>query len=273
MTRADGLSRLNVERRKERGHSMAQVVVRLPLGHARAHWKDRLRTVQRRRGLDRCRVAGAEPRRRQPSQRSRARGLPARRQGADGFWRFSSPQGRALRGRDRARVRGRAWRRPRLQGPLPPQSALGCIRHEDRARCTLFARRARTLRRPQRTGTEEEPADRNRSQRRDLRSSAALAYVAVADWRIGTYEAWSGAVADRGGQIAADVGAESPRGPLKANEVGHIVKSVARWAWERYGADVPPLPTRSPDRGAARARESPPEGPGSRPGAFADEPR
>jgi len=67
------------------------------------------------------------------------------------------------------------------------------------------------------------------------------AYVAVADWRIGTYEAWSGAVADRGGQIAADVGAESPRGPLKANEVGHIVKSVARWVWERYGADVPPL--------------------------------
>ncbi len=67
------------------------------------------------------------------------------------------------------------------------------------------------------------------------------AYVAVADWRIGTYEAWYGAVADRGGQIAADVGAESPRGPLKANEVGHIVKSVARWVWERYGADVPPL--------------------------------
>jgi len=67
------------------------------------------------------------------------------------------------------------------------------------------------------------------------------AYVAVADWRIGTYEAWCGAVADRGGQIAADVGAESPRGPLKANEVGHIVKSVARWVWERYSADVPPL--------------------------------
>jgi len=66
-------------------------------------------------------------------------------------------------------------------------------------------------------------------------------YVAVADWRIGTYEAWCGAVADRGGQIAADVGAGSPRGPLKANEVGHIVKSVARWVWERYGADVPPL--------------------------------
>ncbi len=67
------------------------------------------------------------------------------------------------------------------------------------------------------------------------------AYVAVADWRIGTYEAWYRAVADRGGQIAADVGAESPRGPLKANEVGHIVKSVARWVRERYGADVPPL--------------------------------
>ncbi len=67
------------------------------------------------------------------------------------------------------------------------------------------------------------------------------AYVAVADWRIGTYDAWCGAVADRGAQIAADVGAQSPRGPLKANEVGHIVKSVARWVWERYGADVPPL--------------------------------
>jgi len=67
------------------------------------------------------------------------------------------------------------------------------------------------------------------------------AYVAVADWRIGTYEAWYGAVADRGGQIAANVGAESPRGPLKQSEVGHIVKSVARWVWERYGADVPPL--------------------------------
>ncbi len=67
------------------------------------------------------------------------------------------------------------------------------------------------------------------------------AYVAVADWRIGSYDAWYGAVAHRGEQIAADVGAESPRGPLKANEVGHIVKSVARWVWERYGADVPPL--------------------------------
>jgi len=67
------------------------------------------------------------------------------------------------------------------------------------------------------------------------------AYVAVADWRIGTYEAWCGVVADRGGQIAATIGAESPRGPLKATEVGHIVKSVARWVWERYGADVPPL--------------------------------
>ncbi len=67
------------------------------------------------------------------------------------------------------------------------------------------------------------------------------AYVAVADWRVGTYDAWYRAVADRGEPIAADVGAESPRGPLKANEVGHIVKSVARWVWERYGADIPPL--------------------------------
>jgi len=89
------------------------------------------------------------------------------------------------------------------------------------------------------------------------------AYVAVADWRIGTYDAWSGAVADRAGQIAADVGAESPRGPLKANEVGHIVKSVARWVWERYGADVPPLlrearivAQREREKGRQRAREA-----------------
>ncbi len=89
------------------------------------------------------------------------------------------------------------------------------------------------------------------------------AYVAVADWRIGTYEAWYGAVAARGGQIAADVGAESPRGPLKANEVGHIVKSVARWVWERYGADVPPLlrearvvAQREREKARQRAREA-----------------
>ncbi len=89
------------------------------------------------------------------------------------------------------------------------------------------------------------------------------AYVAVADWRIGTYEAWSGAVADRAGQIAADVGNESPRGPLKANEVGHIVKSVARWVWERYSADVPPLlreariaAQREREKARQRAREA-----------------
>ncbi len=89
------------------------------------------------------------------------------------------------------------------------------------------------------------------------------AYVAVAHWRIGSYEAWCGAVADRGGQIAADVGAESPRGPLKANEVGHIVKSVARWVWERYSADVPPLlrearivAQREREKGRQRAREA-----------------
>ena len=66
------------------------------------------------------------------------------------------------------------------------------------------------------------------------------AHVGVADWRIGTYDAWCGAVADRGEQIATDVGAESPRGPLAANEVGHIVKSVAHWVWERYGAACRP---------------------------------
>jgi len=89
------------------------------------------------------------------------------------------------------------------------------------------------------------------------------AYVAIADWRIGTYDAWCGAVANRAGQIAADVGAESPRGPLKANEVGHIVKSVARWVWERYDADVPPLlrearivAQREREKGRQRAREA-----------------
>jgi len=89
------------------------------------------------------------------------------------------------------------------------------------------------------------------------------AYVAVADWRIGTYESWCGAVADRGGQIAADVGAKSPRGLLKANEVGHIVKSVTRWVWERYGADVPPLlrearivAQREREKARQRAREA-----------------
>ncbi len=63
-----------------------------------------------------------------------------------------------------------------------------------------------------------------------------------------------GAVADRGEQIAANVGAESPRGPLSANEVGHIVKSIARWVWERYGADMPPL-LREARTGAQRERE------------------
>ncbi len=73
------------------------------------------------------------------------------------------------------------------------------------------------------------------------------AYAAVTDWRMatrtagGVYDGWCGAVSERAGQIAAEVGAESPRGPLKDNEVGHIAKSVARWVWERYGADVPPL--------------------------------
>jgi DNA-binding CsgD family transcriptional regulator len=80
------------------------------------------------------------------------------------------------------------------------------------------------------------------------------AYVSVADWRIGTYDAWCGVVTDRGEQIATDVGAESPRGPLAANEIGHIVKSVARWVWERYGADVPPL-LREARMAAQRARE------------------
>ena len=73
------------------------------------------------------------------------------------------------------------------------------------------------------------------------------AYAAVTDWRMatrtagGVYDGWCAAVADRAAQIAADVGAASPRGPLKDNEVGHIAKSVGRWVWERYGADVPPL--------------------------------
>ena len=67
------------------------------------------------------------------------------------------------------------------------------------------------------------------------------AYTAVADWKIGTAEAWERVVSERATLIAADVGAESPRGPLPANEIGHIVKSVARWVWERYSAGTPPL--------------------------------
>lgn len=80
------------------------------------------------------------------------------------------------------------------------------------------------------------------------------AYTAIADWKIGTHDAWHEAVARRAGQIAADVGALRPRGPLKANEVGHIVKSVARWVWERYVAGVPPL-LRAAQIAARRERE------------------
>jgi hypothetical protein len=67
------------------------------------------------------------------------------------------------------------------------------------------------------------------------------AYTAVADWKIGTREAWDRVVFERAAQIAGDVGADSPRGPLPENEVGHIVKSVARWVWECYAAGTPPL--------------------------------
>ena len=80
------------------------------------------------------------------------------------------------------------------------------------------------------------------------------AYTAIADWKIETHDAWHEAVARRAGQIAADVGAASPRGPLKQNEVGHIAKSVARWVWERYVAGVPPL-VREAQIAAQRERE------------------
>jgi len=86
------------------------------------------------------------------------------------------------------------------------------------------------------------------------------AYAAVADWRIAhgktasIYEGWCRAVSDRASQFGDDVGAVSPRGPLKGNEVGHIAKSVARWVWERYGADVPPLLREARDA-AQRERE------------------
>jgi hypothetical protein len=80
------------------------------------------------------------------------------------------------------------------------------------------------------------------------------AYTAVADWKIGTREAWDRVVSERAAQIASDVGAESPRGPLPANEVGHIVKSVARWVWERYTAGTPPL-LREEQKAERRARE------------------
>ncbi len=80
------------------------------------------------------------------------------------------------------------------------------------------------------------------------------AYTAIADWKIGTHDAWHEAVARRASQIAVDVGAASPRGPLKQNEVGHIAKSVARWVWERYVAGVPPL-LREAQIAAQRERE------------------
>jgi hypothetical protein len=80
------------------------------------------------------------------------------------------------------------------------------------------------------------------------------AYTAVADWKIGTREAWDRVVSERAAQIASDVGADSPRGPLPENEVGHIVKSVARWVWERYAAGMPPL-LREEQIARRRARE------------------
>ena len=80
------------------------------------------------------------------------------------------------------------------------------------------------------------------------------AYTAIADWKIGTHDAWHEAVAHRASQLAAYVGAASPRGPLKQNEVGHIAKSVARWVWERYVAGVPPL-LREAQIAAQRERE------------------
>jgi hypothetical protein len=80
------------------------------------------------------------------------------------------------------------------------------------------------------------------------------AYTAVADWKIGTREAWDRVVSERAAQIASDVGADSPRGPLPENEVGHIVKSVARWVWERYAAGTPPL-LREEYTARRRARE------------------
>jgi len=80
------------------------------------------------------------------------------------------------------------------------------------------------------------------------------AYTAIADWKIGTHDAWHEVVARRAGQLAADVGVASPCGPLKQNEVGHIAKSVARWVWERYVAGVPPL-LREAQIAAQRERE------------------
>jgi hypothetical protein len=80
------------------------------------------------------------------------------------------------------------------------------------------------------------------------------AYTAIADWKIGTHDAWHDAVAQRAAQLAADVGAASPRGPLKGNEIGHIAKSVARWVWERYVVGVPPL-LREAQIAARRQRE------------------
>jgi hypothetical protein len=80
------------------------------------------------------------------------------------------------------------------------------------------------------------------------------AYVAVADWRIGSFEGWYAAVRDRAAQIATDVGMENPRGPLPNNEVGHTAKSVAKWVWHHYTGNVPPL-IRAEREAARRERE------------------
>ena len=47
MTRANNLSGLYVECGKERRHAVTQVVVRLPLRYARAHWENRLSAIER----------------------------------------------------------------------------------------------------------------------------------------------------------------------------------------------------------------------------------
>ncbi len=160
---------------------------------------------------------------------------------------------------------------PAYTGRFQHNPPLRRVRHEDRAGRTVFARRARTLRRPQRTRTQEEPADRNRPQRRDLRSSAALGIrrrrrLADRHVRGVVRRGRRSRRPDRGRRRRREPArsAQGQRGRSHRQERGALGLG-ALWRGR------PAAPTRSPDRGATRAREGPSEGPGSGPGAFAYE--
>ena len=116
------------------------------------------------------------------------------------FQRFPSPQGRSLFGRDRACIHRSAWRRPSLHGPLPAQFLSDAFATkigrdapyslDELARYVDLNEPALKKNPPIGIGSNVETFDRLRR----------WAYVAVAHWRSGTYEAWYGAVADVGAE-------------------------------------------------------------------------